>query len=194
MTKSENVLVAKVRDKVGKGSARQARRDGQIPAVLYGRGTGSVHLLLPGHETFLIVKDSANALVTVKFDGKEQLALVKSVQIHPVRRHILHVDLLVVSADDKVEVEVPLVVVGSSAAGTQYSQEEFQVTLKAPAIAIPEVVEVDVTGLPAGTMVRVADLQLPENVEAAIDAKRALVSITPSSSARRAAAAAQGDA
>lgn len=183
MANVENVLVAELRDRVGKGSARQARRSGKVPAVLYGKGEESVHLLLPAHDTFLIVKDTANAIVTIKYDGKEQLALVKSVQVHPVRRDILHVDLFLITADQKVAVDVPLVIVGSSAAGTQHAQEEFQLSVKAPATAIPESIEVDVTGLEAGTVVKAGDLKLPENVECDVELGHPLVSIVAVSSA-----------
>lgn len=167
-----------IRTEVGKGSARRARRAGLVPAVVYGHHLDPVHLDLPGHEVFLIVKDSANAVVNVTYGENTQLALVKSVQRHPVRRDILHVDLLAVSAKERVEVEVPVVIVGEPAAGTQSQQEEFSIVVSAPAIAIPESIEVSVEGLNEGTIVRVGDVELPENVEVQEDLKdRDIVSV-----------------
>lgn len=167
-----------IRTEVGKGSARRARRAGLVPAVVYGHHLDPVHLDLPGHEVFLIVKDSANAVVNVTYGENTQLALVKSVQRHPVRRDILHVDLLAVSAKERVEVEVPVVIVGEPAAGTQLQQEEFSIVVSAPAIAIPESIEVSVEGLNEGTVVRVGDVELPENVEVQEDLKdRDIVSV-----------------
>lgn len=163
---TENSIKGTVRTEVGKGSARRARREGLIPAVLYGHGHESVHLDLPGHEVFLLTKDSANAVVSVNYGTKSQLALVKAIQRHPVRRDILHVDLLAVSATERVEVEVPISLVGEPAAGNQLQQEEFTLLVSAPAISIPDVIEVSVEGLEEGSVVRVQDIALPKGVEA----------------------------
>lgn len=174
---NNTALLATVRTETGKGSARRSRRAGTIPAVMYGHGIDPVHLDLPGHEAFLAIKDSANAIVTVKYDNNEQLCLVKSVQVHPVRRNILHIDLQVINRDEKVEVEVPVVLVGEPAAGTQTQQEEFHLTISAPAVALPENVEVSVEGLAEGTVLRVSDLKLPANVTTDVDPSRDIVSI-----------------
>ncbi len=162
---AENNIKGTVRTEVGKGSARRARRAGLVPAVVYGHSLDPVHLDLPGHEVFLIVKDNVNAVVNVTYGSNTQLALVKNIQRHPVRRDILHVDLLAVSAKERVEVEVPFVVVGEPVAGNQLQQEEYSLVITAPAISIPESLDVDVEGLPEGSIVRVSDLKLPKGVE-----------------------------
>lgn len=178
MAATENSIKGEIRTEVGKGSARRARREGKIPAVLYGRDLDSVHLDLPGHEIFLIVKDSSNAIVNVTYGSDTQLALVKHVQRHPLRRNILHVDLLAVSAKERVEVEVPVLIVGEPAAGTQLQQEEFSIVLSAPATSIPEMIEIDVEGLEEGTVIRVGDLKLPEKAEVSEDLlERDIVSV-----------------
>lgn len=178
MANTPNVLLATLRTAVGKGAARRSRRAGMVPAAMYGHNTETVHLDLPGHDTFLLVKDSANAVVTIKYDGKQQLCLVKNVQVHPVTRAMLHVDLLTVSRDEKVEVEVPVIIIGESAPGTTHQQEEFALPVLAPATDIPEHIQVDITGLEEGTVLRVADITLPTDVEAAVDSSRDVVSIT----------------
>ncbi len=165
------------RTELGKGPARRARREGKVPAVLYGHGNDPVHLDLPGHDLFLIVKDNANAVLNVDYGTKKQLALVKAIQRHPVRRDILHVDLLVVRADEKVEVEVPILLVGEPAPGTQVQQEEFSLLISAPAISIPESLEVNVEGLEDGAIIRVEDLVFPEGVTTDVDADRDIVSV-----------------
>lgn len=161
----ENNIKGEVRTEVGKGSARRARREGKIPAVVYGRTLEPVHLDLPGHEVFLIVKDNVNAVVNVTYGKNTQLALVKHIQRHPVRRDILHVDLLAVSAKERVEVEVPFFIVGEPAPGNQLQQEEYSLVISAPAIAIPEHIEVNIEGLAEGAIVRVSDITLPQDVE-----------------------------
>jgi ribosomal protein L25, Ctc-form len=177
MANETATLKAEVRTETGKGPARRARRAGKVPGVLFGKGFDPVHVDLPGHDVFLIVKDSANAIVEVSYDGEKQLCLVKSVQLHPVSRDILHVDLLVVSKDQKVDVEVPLIIVGEPAPGTQTLQEEFVLPVKAPATAIPEHIEINVEGLGEGTVLRAADIDLPTDVELHQDSDHDVVSI-----------------
>ena len=171
------ILVATTRTEFGKGAARRARRAQMVPGVVYGHGE-TTHLDLPGHDLFLIVRGNKNALVELKIDGTSQLALVKDVQRHPVKRNLLHVDFLAVKAGEKVDVEVAIVVVGEAAPGTTHNVEEHTVTVKAPATDIPESIEVDVTGLEAGTVVRVSDLVLPANVECELDAEQDVVIIS----------------
>ena len=172
------VLLAEERSEFGKGAARRARRAGKVPTVLYGHGAEPRHLDVPGHDLFLIVRGTKNALVELKIDGKTQLALVKDVQVHPVRRDILHADFLAVKAGEKVDVEVPLVLVGEAAPATQAAIEEHTITVKASATAIPESIEVDITGLVAGTVVRASDLVLPKGVECELDAEKDIVIIS----------------
>ncbi len=177
MAEQTEVLLAQLRTETGKGASRRARRAGLVPAVMYGHGTDSVHLDLPGHDAFLIVKDNANAVVTIKYDGKEQLVLVKDIQRHPVRRDILHIDLLTIRAGEKVQVEVPIVLVGEPFPGTQHQQEEFSLLISAPATAIPESIEVNIEDLQIGAIVRVEDLVLPEGVESETPPERDVVSV-----------------
>ena len=105
---AEIKISAVARTEFGKGAARRARRDGLVPAVLYGHGTDPVHVSLPGHETLLALR-AANALLSITVDGSTpQLALPKQVQRNPVRGTVEHVDLVIVKRGEKVTVEVPL--------------------------------------------------------------------------------------
>src|SRR5689334_13720150 len=84
---SSNRLTAEVRTKTGKGASRQARRDGKVPAVLYGHGSDPQHLVLPTREFAAVLRHSgSNAVLTLDIAGKEQLALTKAIEVHPVRR------------------------------------------------------------------------------------------------------------
>ena len=174
---STEILSATVRTEFGKGAARRARRAGLVPAVVYGHEGEPVHLDLPAHELFLIVRSNKNAVVTLKTADAEQLALVKDIQRHPVSRAILHVDLLAIKAGEKVEVTVPLVVVGEPTPGTVHNVEEFEIPVKAPVTAIPEGIEVDITGLEIGAVIRVSDLPVPEGVEIELDPEQDILSI-----------------
>lgn len=90
-------LTATVRTDFGKGFARRARMAGKIPGVIYGHGIDPIHVELPYHDTFLIVKDVKGAVIDIKGLDKDVTVQVKDVQKHPVKRDLLHIDLLVVN-------------------------------------------------------------------------------------------------
>ena len=175
---ADNKLTATIRTEFGKGAARRARRAGKIPAVLYGHGTDPVHLNLPDHETFLIVRGSANQVITLDIEGRNELALVKDVQIDPVLRVLEHLDLVIVRKGEKVTVDVALHTVGDSYPGTLATLEHQNLTVLAPATSIPEVITVDVEGLREGAVVRVSDLTMPEGVTTEIDPETVLVVVS----------------
>ncbi|HEX4362610.1 MAG TPA: 50S ribosomal protein L25, partial [Pseudonocardia sp.] len=88
---------AEPRTEFGKGAARRTRRAGQIPAVLYGRGSEPVHLSLQALEFARALRENGrNAVLTLALEGGPQLALPKTVVTHPIRNYIEHVDLLVI--------------------------------------------------------------------------------------------------
>ena len=93
------------------------------------------------------------------------------------RRDILHADFLAVKAGEKVDVEVPVVVVGEAAPGTVHSLEEFTILVEGPATSIPEHVEVSIEGVEAGSAVHVSDLKLPAGVEVELDAETVILSV-----------------
>ncbi|PFG37498.1 large subunit ribosomal protein L25 [Flavimobilis soli] len=174
---SDIKLTATLRTDFGKGAARRTRREGLIPAVLYGHGTDPLHVSLPGHETFLALKHS-NALFTIDVEGDEKLAIVRDVQRDPVRQVIEHVDLLLVKKGEKVNVEVNIVVVGDAAPGTMHVTERQTLEISADATDLPESLEVDITGLEAGAVVRAADVKLPAGAELLTDAESDIVLVS----------------
>lgn len=173
-----DVLNATMRTEFGKGAARRLRRAKQIPAVLYGHGTDPVHLALPGHEVFLIVKGGANAVIEVGFDGRSELALVRAVQKDVVTNDIEHVDLLLVRRGEKVAVEVQVVTEGESYPGTIHAVELQNLLVLAEATSIPEAIVVSVEGLEDGTVVRIADLDLPKGVSTEVDPESPVVIVS----------------
>ncbi|WP_308536456.1 50S ribosomal protein L25/general stress protein Ctc [uncultured Mobiluncus sp.] len=171
-------LQVEKRTDFGKGFARRARVADKIPAVLYGHGTDPVHLLLPYHDTFLLVKDNANAVISLKGLEDPAMVLVKDIQRHPVKRQIMHMDLLLVKADEKVDVEVPIEIIGEPKSGLVANQDLLNMEIFAPVIAIPEKIEVSVDGLEDGVVLSVADIKLPEGVEAKTDPEAIVLSVT----------------
>ncbi|AWG98152.1 50S ribosomal protein L25 [Rhodococcus ruber Chol-4] len=174
----ENRIAAVVRTEFGKGAARRARRDGQVPAVLYGHGTDPQHLALPAREFAAVLRaHGTNAVLTLDVDGSEELALTKSVVVHPIRNYIEHADLLVVKKGEKVTVEVPLVVTGEAASGTLVVNEVSTVQLEADALNLPEQVEVSIDGVEAGTQILANDVQLPAGATLQGDPELLLVNV-----------------
>ncbi|MCF6744351.1 50S ribosomal protein L25/general stress protein Ctc [Blastococcus sp. KM273128] len=171
-------LEAETRTEFGKGSARRTRRAGRVPAVLYGHGQDVVHLSLPALEFAAALRNGgSNVLLTVVLDGKEQLALTKAVQRDPLTRVHEHVDLLVVRRGEKVTVDVPVHVTGDAAPETLVSIELNTVSVEVPATAIPEAVEVDVTGREAGQGVHAGELSLPGGATLLTDAEALVVNV-----------------
>ena len=177
---ADNAITLKgtIRTTFGKGSSRRARRAGQVPAVVYGHGTEPRHLLLEEHATRLALRSNDNALVELDIAGGETLlALAKDVQRHPIRPGVQHVDFLLVDRNERVDVEVPVTVIGEAAPGTIHMIEAATVMVSAPAVSVPEAIEVDVTGVAAGTVLTLADIALPKGVEAVSDAETAVVNV-----------------
>ena len=174
---SDIKLTATLRTDFGKGAARRTRREGLIPAVLYGHGTDPLHVSLPGHETFLALKHS-NALFSIDVEGDEKLAIVRDVQRDPVRQVIEHVDLLLVNKGEKVNVEVNIVVVGEPAPATMHVVERQTLEISADASDLPESLEVDITGLEAGAVVRAQDVKLPAGAELLTDGESDIVLVS----------------
>ena len=174
---SDIKLTATLRTDFGKGAARRTRREGLIPAVLYGHGTDPLHVSLPGPETFLALKHS-NALFSIDVEGDEKLAIVRDVQRDPVRQVIEHVDLLLVNKGEKVSVEVNIVVIGEPAPATMHVVERQTLEISADASDLPESLEVDITGLEAGAVIRAQDVTLPAGAELLTDPESHIVLVS----------------
>ena len=162
-------IAAEVREEFGKGAARRARAAGRVPAVLYGHGTETRHLSLPGHDLMLALK-TPNALL--RLDGLKsgsELALPKAVQRDAVKGFIEHVDLILVRQGEKVTVDVPITLTGEILSGGVLEQQLVQVPVEAEATNIPQRIEVDVEGMEIGASVHASDLTLPRGVTLQVD-------------------------
>ncbi len=181
-TETDTKVVAEVRENFGKGYARRLRAAGQIPAVIYGHGTDPVHVSLPGHQVSLLVR-RANVVLELDVAGTQQLTLVKDVQKDPVHQIIEHIDLLVVKKGEKIQVDVPVVVLGEPFAGTIANLENTTVLLEVEATHIPQNIEVDVEGLEDGTHITAADLKLHQGSSLVVDPETLIVAVSVPTSA-----------
>ena len=157
-------IAAETRSEFGKGAARRIRREGRVPAVLYGHGTETRHLTLPGHELMRALRTS-NALLRLEgLENGSEIALPKAVQRDPLRGVIEHVDLILVRRGEKVTVDIPVRVTGEVFPGGLLDQQLVQVSVEAEATNIPQGIDVDVEGMELGTAVHAGDLRLPPGV------------------------------
>lgn len=179
-------LKALHRTTTGKGAARSLRREGRIPAILYGLSTEAVSLAVSIRELQNIFKSSAseNMILNLVIDnGKKftQTAMVKELQTTPLTRDYLHVDFYAVSMEQSINVKVPVVVTGKSR-GAEQQGALVQVVRNELEVScfpqdIPEAIEIDVTNLDIGDSVHVEDIPVREKVKLIADTNFTVVTI-----------------
>jgi large subunit ribosomal protein L25 len=162
-------IAAEPRTEFGKGAARRTRRAGLVPAVLYGHGEETRHVVLPGHELMLALK-TPNVLIRLEgLTDVNGLALPKSVQRDPIRGSIEHADLILVRRGEKVTVEISVRVTGEVSPDGMLDQQVVQLPVEAEATNIPSGVDVDVEGMEVGASIHASDLKLPEGTTLQVD-------------------------
>ncbi|MEQ8405628.1 MAG: 50S ribosomal protein L25/general stress protein Ctc [Oceanicaulis sp.] len=172
---SDIVLSVEVRERTGKGGARQARRDGFVPGVLYGGDQDPVSIALKNNELIKAINSGkllAN-MITIDHKGETQTVFARDVQFDPVKDLPLHVDFQRVSAKDVISVEVSVNFVGEEEAegikrGGVLNVVRHAIEVNCPAGQIPEAITVDVSGMDIGDSVHISNVALPENVEPTI--------------------------
>ncbi len=173
-----NNLIAQIRTETGKGASRRARREGKVPAVLYGHGSDPQHLQLDAREFSAVLRHAGtNAVLTLDIDGKQQLALTKALEIHPIRRSIQHADLLVVRRGEKVAVEVNVLIEGDAVGGTLVTQDANTIEIQADVQSIPENLTVSVEGMEAGNQITAGDIVLPAGVTLVSDPELLVINV-----------------
>ena len=179
-----NKLEVEVRTRTGKGASRQARREGKVPAVLYGHGADPQHINLNAHAFAAVLRHSGtNAVLSLQIGGEEQLALPKAITIHPVRRNLEHIDLIVVRRGEKVTVEVPVHLEGEAAAGTLVTQDATTIEIETEALSIPENLVLSIEGVEEGTQILAGQVTLPSGVTLVSDPEMLVVNIVAAPSA-----------
>lgn len=171
----------------GKGVARKLRRQGQIPAVLYGEGD-SIPLMADPKSLLRALGTEAGSNVILNLtvvDGQENTrkAMVKEVQVDPVTGTILHADLLAISMERPIEVGVPVelvgVAIGVKDKGGIVEQILRELVVRCLPGAIPDKIVIDVSPLDIGDVLHVTDLPIPGGVELLTDTGQVVVTVTP---------------
>lgn len=167
-------LKAETGRELGSSSSRRLRREGRIPAVVYGLENDPLPVSVEYSEARVALSGDAglNALLSLAIDGEDQLCLVKDIQRHVVRDEVSHIDFIRVDPNADFELEVPLILIGESKAVANVSgmvdQALFSVVISTKPTSIPNEIEVDISEMEVGESIRVEDLQLPEGVQAAM--------------------------
>lgn len=179
-------LTIKKRDGVGKGAAKRLRRNGLVPAILYG-GASPVSIAVPPKDILRLIHghEGSTQLFRVTFEGSTdgKMAIIRDMQFDPVSEDLIHVDLQEVAMDRAIQVSVAIHHVGESM-GVKESQGILEMVLREVRVSclpgnIPEYLEADVTNLNIHDVLTVKDLKVPEGVRVLNDPNQAVVTVAP---------------
>jgi large subunit ribosomal protein L25 len=179
---SEIKLIAHAGRELGTRPSRRLRAESRIPGVIYGLGRPSVTVSVDRRDVRLALSTDAglNALLDLEVDGSTELAVVKEVQRHPVRREVIHIDFLRVDRDAAIEVDIPIHIEGEATRVTQENgiaeQRLMAVTVKVKPAEIPDSITVDISDMTLDRTITVAELDLPAGVEVVTPGDQAVVS------------------
>ncbi len=171
--KQEFNLIAEFRDDQGKGASRRLRREGKVPAILYGAGREPRLLSFEHSKVMHQLQNESfySSILTIKIGDKTQDVIVKDIQRHPAKPQILHMDFQRIVADQKIRMNVPLhfvgedVAIGVKVGGGKVSHLMTDVEVSCLPKDLPEYFEVDVSGLDIDDMLYLSDIKVPAGVE-----------------------------
>ena len=173
-------LSATARNTSGKGAARTLRRDGRVPAVIYGHSRDPLSLSVPAREFERLLERIAaeNTVIELSIDGSMSRTLIREIQRHPVRRNVLHVDFQELVAGERVIVAIPIVLQGTPDgvrhAGGILNQIMQELECRVDPLNMPSRIEIDVTSLTIGHSIHVNEIAIPDGVEVLDDPEAAV--------------------
>lgn len=174
---ANTVIKATLRTKAGKGSSRAIRREGRLPAVVYGAKKEVAAITVDFVDIQKLLKTGAFLSTTYDIEidgGKKEMVLPRDVQFHPVSDWPMHIDFLRLAQDATIAIMVPVNFTNEEEApgikqGGIINAVRYEIELECPANAIPESIEIDLTGLELGDSIHFSDITLPEGVKPVID-------------------------
>ncbi len=185
-------LKAEAREKVGKGSARETRRNGKVPAVIYGDKQPPLAIALPYKELYYKIHGGGfmTTVATIDVDGKKIQVLPKDYQLDPIRDFPMHVDFLRIGKDSVVTVEIPVHFINEEKSpgikrGGVLNVVRHEVEFTVPANAIPEFITIDLTGTDIGDSLHISAVKLPAGVKPTISDRDFTIATIASSSAMK---------
>jgi large subunit ribosomal protein L25 len=181
----EIVLQAEAGRPLGSSASRRLRAEGKIPGVVYGHGTEPVPVAVAGRDLRVALSGEAgtNTLLSLKAGSKTYLTVARELQRHPVRGTITHVDFQIVRRDEIIAADIPIVLIGEAVEVHRgdglVDQPLFTLPVRAKPADIPTNVEVEISGLTIGGVIRVGDLTLPKGVSVELDEEVPVVTGVP---------------
>ena len=194
-------LKAEVREQVGKGSAREVRRNGKVPAVIYGDKQPPLAIALSYKDVYYKIHGGGflTTVATIDVGGQKIRVLPKDYQLDPVRDFPIHVDFLRVSGNTEVNVAVPVHFINEEKSpglkrGGALNIVRHEVELHCPADAIPESITVDLSGTEIGDSIHISAVKLPAGVKPVIADRDFTIATIAGSAAARSESEAAGEA
>jgi large subunit ribosomal protein L25 len=173
-----DTLNVTMRDTRGKRNARRLRREGGVPAILYGHGEANQSLTVNGEEMSAVVRHGGR-IVELKGAANEK-AFIRALQWDTYGQHVLHVDFTRVSEHERVEVKVRVDLRGQAAGAKEGGVVEHyihEIEVDCEALAIPDRIEVNISELKIGDVIKAADLRLPPDVKLISDPEAVVVQV-----------------
>ena len=171
-----NILKGEVRENTGKSFTKSVRKEGNIPCIVYGDKKDPVAVNINSVSALKLY--NTGRMLTTLLDlelsnGDKMKVIPKDIQIDPVKDNIIHIDLLRLSGDSRVSVEIQVNFVGENDSpgiktGGVLTVTRYSVELDCPALSIPESIDVDISNLEMGESVKLSDVNLPEDVNPVI--------------------------
>ena len=166
-------LIAEMRDDQGKGASRRLRRQGKVPAIIYGAGREPRSLMFDHNKVLQQLEDPSfySSILNIKVGDKSRAAIVKDIQRHPAKQRILHIDLQRIVEDEKIKMQIPIHYLGEEEAvgvklsGGTVSKLMTELEISCLPKDLPEFLEVDISELELDQMLNVSDIKLPEGTE-----------------------------
>lgn len=172
-----------LREDSGSRKSSRLRNEGKIPAVMYGNGFATHNIILDEKEILKVLKSlGENAVVNVDIDGKSETVMIKDIQRTPIGHRLTHIDLQQVSAKEKIQVEVPVTLIGKEHGIDDgvLQQQLDTVLVECLAINIPRDIKVDIDDMNVGDSMTVSELYENENYVILNEQDEVVASIIPS--------------
>ena len=175
-------MEVQLREDKGKGPARALRRNGFIPAIVYGHGMEPTAIKLPERRLDrLLVLGGENVIINMEIgEAEAETVMLKELQIDPVTRRIIHADFMRVSLEERVRTHIPVTLTGTAQGVSEGGVQEFllrELDIECQAAKMPEYIEIDVSSLNIGDQIRVRDVELGEEMTIFDDLSTIIVTI-----------------
>jgi len=175
------VLNAEIRDKSGKGYSRRLRSQGMVPAVLYGQDIENLTLTVNAKDLKKIIKNHGrNVLINLKVNDNENTVMLREIQKSIIKDDIIHADFFKISLKEKIEVTVPIVLLGDAVGikdGGILQNQLRELSVKVLPTEIPDTIEIDISNLEFGEAVAVKDVEVAPEIELLNDPDEIIASV-----------------